>query len=105
MGMMRRTLLIAATCLWSAVCIAADANEETAASNERWAELQKLIFPNRSINDGAAVIQLDAPPRAMDAALVPFTITLPGEKQIKSVFLIIDNNPGPLAAHFTFGPA
>jgi sulfur-oxidizing protein SoxY len=106
MGMMRRFFLIAACGLGGIVCThAASADDEAAARSERWAELQRAIFPGRTISDGAGVIQLDAPPRALDAALVPFTITLPGDKQIKSVFLVIDNNPGPLAGRFTFGAA
>ena len=106
MGMMQRFFLIAACGLAGFVCThAASADDEAAARSERWAELQRAIFPGRTIGDGAGVIQLDAPPRALDAALVPFTITLPSDKQIKSVFLVIDNNPGPLAGRFTFGAA
>jgi sulfur-oxidizing protein SoxY len=106
MGMMRRFFLIAACGLVAVFCThAASADNEAAARSERWAELQRAIFPGRTIGDGAGVIQLEAPPRALDAALVPFTITLPGDKQIKSVFLVIDNNPGPLAGRFTFGAA
>jgi sulfur-oxidizing protein SoxY len=106
MGMMRTLPLIAAGCLWALIYMhPARADDEAEARSERWAELQRAIFPGRTIGDGAGVIQLDAPPRALDAALVPFTITLPGDKQIKSVFLVIDNNPGPLAGHFTFGAA
>lgn len=106
MGMMRRFFLIAACGLGAVFCThAASADDEAAARSERWAELQRAIFPGRTIGDGAGVIQLEAPPRALDAALVPFTITLPGDKQIKSVFLVIDNNPGPLAGRFTFGAA
>ena len=106
MGMMRRFFLIAACGLGAIGCThAASADDEAAARSERWAELQRAIFPGRTISEGAGVIQLDAPPRALDAALVPFTITLPGDKQIKSVFLVIDNNPGPLAGRFTFGAA
>jgi len=83
----------------------ARADDDAAVRNERWTELQRAIFPGRTISDGAGVIQLDAPPRALDAALVPFTITLPGQIQIKTVYLVIDNNPGPLAGRFTFGAA
>jgi sulfur-oxidizing protein SoxY len=106
MGMMRTLPLIAAGCLLALIYMhPARADDEAEARSERWAELQRAIFPGRTVSDGAGVIQLDAPPRALDAALVPFTITLPGDKQIKSVFLVIDNNPGPLAGHFTFGAA
>jgi sulfur-oxidizing protein SoxY len=53
---------------------------------------------------GSGVIELDAPPRALDAALVPIGLQLPGKEPIKAVYLVIDNNPSPLAAHITFGP-
>ncbi|MFL6551510.1 MAG: quinoprotein dehydrogenase-associated SoxYZ-like carrier [Povalibacter sp.] len=106
MGMMQKFSLLASCCLWGMVsALPAHADDEIAARNERWAELQRAIFPDRTISDGTGVIELEAPPRALDAALVPFTITLPGDKQIKSVVLVIDNNPGPLAGRFTFGPA
>jgi sulfur-oxidizing protein SoxY len=106
MGMMRGLSLIVAGCLSGVVCMqTARADEDAAARSERWAELQRAIFPGRTLSDGAGVIEIDAPPRALDAALVPFTITLPGDKPIKTVFLVIDNNPGPLAGRFTFGAA
>jgi sulfur-oxidizing protein SoxY len=48
---------------------------------------------------------LDAPDRAFDAALVPVAIHVQNPADVKSVYLVIDNNPAPLAAHITFGPA
>jgi sulfur-oxidizing protein SoxY len=56
------------------------------------------------MQDGGGIIKLDAPPRALDAALVPVGIDLSGTPSIKGVYLVIDGNPSPLAAHFTFGP-
>ena len=71
---------------------------------ERWNALREAIFGKRMVMDGTAVIQLDAPARALDAALVPLNLTLVGGKLIKGVYLVIDNNPSPLAGHMTFGP-
>jgi sulfur-oxidizing protein SoxY len=71
----------------------------------RWNALREAIFGKREINEGTAVIRMDAPPRALDAALVPLGLTLLGGKQIKGVYLVIDNNPSPLAGRITFGPA
>jgi len=84
----------------------ADHGDDTDAASRasRWEALQKALFPGRSLQDGAGVVKLDAPPRAMDAALVPISIDLSGIKPIKSVYVVIDNNPSPLAGHFTFGP-
>ena len=80
------------------------ADEDDPARVARWKALQQAIFPGRQIQDGGGVVSLDAPPRALDAALVPVTVDFPGARPIKSVYLIIDDNPSPLAAHFTFGP-
>jgi sulfur-oxidizing protein SoxY len=71
---------------------------------ERWNALKEAIFGKRPVMEGTAVVQLDAPPRALDAALVPITLTLVGDKEVKGVYVVIDNNPSPLAAHMTFGP-
>jgi sulfur-oxidizing protein SoxY len=71
---------------------------------ERWNALKEAIFGKREVLDGTAVIQLDAPPRALDAALVPLTLNIIGGKLVKGVYLVIDNNPSPLAGHITFGP-
>ena len=80
------------------------ADDDAADSASRWQALQQALFPGRSLEDGAGIVQLDAPPRALDAALVPIGIELSAAKPIKSVYLVIDGNPSPLAGHFTFGP-
>jgi sulfur-oxidizing protein SoxY len=81
------------------------AGTEGAASDERWAELQRALFKDRELHDGAGVLELEAPQRAHDASLVPLTITTSGKKPIARIALVIDNNPGPLAGRFTFGEA
>jgi len=53
-----------------------------------------------------AVFDLDAPPRADNPALVPVRITQPpGAPAIRSLALVVDGNPAPVAAEFTFGEA
>ncbi len=71
---------------------------------ERWNALKEAIFGKREVIDGSAVVQLDTPQRALDAALVPLTLTITGGKLVKGVYLVIDNNPSPLAGHIVFGP-
>jgi sulfur-oxidizing protein SoxY len=71
---------------------------------KRWTDLQHAIFGERPVKDGSRLIEIDAPARALDAALVPISLTLKGDAQVRSVYLVIDENPGPLAGHFTFGP-
>ncbi len=77
---------------------------DAAARASRWQALQQALFPGRSLHDGAGIVKLDAPPRALDAALVPIGIDLTGAQPVKGVYLVIDGNPSPLAGHFTFGP-
>jgi sulfur-oxidizing protein SoxY len=77
------------------------------ADDDPWPSLQRDVFGSRTIIENDGVVQLDAPERAEDAAIVPITIRVsPSVKgQLKSMVLIIDKNPAPVAATFTFGPA
>ena len=71
---------------------------------ERWNALKEALFGKRDVIEGSAVVQLDAPPRAPDAALVPITLNIVGGRLVKGLYVVIDNNPSPLAGHITFGP-
>ena len=54
----------------------------------------------------AAILDLDAPIRADNPALVPIRITQPeGAPRIEKLALVIDQNPAPVAGEFTFGPS
>jgi sulfur-oxidizing protein SoxY len=79
------------------------ANDPERAS--RWKAISEQIFGDRRIEPAGALIKLDAPQRADDAALVPVTLRMAEKDKIRSVYLVIDDNPSPLAAHVTFGPA
>ncbi len=63
--------------------------------------------PITSDTDGK-VIQLRAPSRAQDASTVPIAISTrvaqTPEHYIQKVYLLIDHNPSPIAAIFTFTP-
>jgi sulfur-oxidizing protein SoxY len=108
MGTVKQQLLWVAVLLsttWLGTASPAHADEDDAAArSSRWQALQQALFPGHSLQDGTGIVKLDAPPRALDAALVPIGIDLTDAKPIKSVYLVIDGNPSPLAAHFTFGP-
>jgi sulfur-oxidizing protein SoxY len=105
MGMMRRLWIPAALAVgWAMAHGAAAPDDEEAARVARWQELQHSIFGERAVQDGDGLIDIDAPVRALDAALVPINLSVKGDRPIKGIYLIIDNNPGPLAGHFTFGP-
>ena len=81
------------------------AAEEDAAWNT---VLKQKYFGDRAIDETAPAIELSAPYRAEDPALVPIAITakIPQapDHYIKTITLIIDNNPVPFAAAFHFTP-
>jgi sulfur-oxidizing protein SoxY len=83
---------------------AAQSTDDDTARAEHWRELQQAIFEDRPVVDGGAALALEAPKRALDAALVPITITTAAQG-VAALYLVIDDNPGPLAAQVRFGPA
>jgi sulfur-oxidizing protein SoxY len=86
------------------VAIAAPAR----ADEGNWPSIRDALFPQRELKDGSSVIQLDAPYRAEDAAVVPISIKalIPQtpDRYIATVHLIIDQNPAPEAAVFHLHP-
>lgn len=84
-----------------------------AAANERgeaaWAAVRAQLFGERPIADGSHLMEVEAPYRAADAALVPVTIRdrrdSAGAPVIRRLYLVVDNNPVPLTGIFEFGPA
>lgn len=74
--------------------------------NQRWGEIKTELFGGRQINDGFGVIDMEAPYRAHDAAVVPLRIKamIPQktERFVAKIYLIIDKNPVPVAAVFDF---
>ena len=84
---------------------AAAAQDDEAIRAARWQDLANEIFVAKPFHDGNGKISLDAPDRALDAALVPVSIRVQNPQEVKSLYLIIDDNPAPVAAHATYGPA
>lgn len=80
-----------------------------AQSDETWTSLKPDIFGDRAIADGTDILSIDAPMRAEDAAVVPVTVHAlkpqAGETAIKAITLVVDENPAPVAAAISFGPA
>ncbi len=104
----RHGLVVAAilACVRSLAVVPAAAAEPKA---DIWDKVRTSLFAGRPISEQAdAVIELEAPVRAEDAATVPIAIhtKLPQSKDayIKKVYLVIDHNPSPLGAVFTFAP-
>ncbi len=78
-------------------------------ANATWQQMRTSMFQDRAITTPAdAVLSLEAPERAQDAAIVPISIRTHVEQRperfIERVYLMIDNNPSPLGAVFHFTP-
>lgn len=70
--------------------------------------LRVAYFGDRPISESDDLIVLELPKRAENAAIVPVSITaqIPQttDRYIKTIYLIIDKNPGALAGKFHFTP-
>lgn len=86
---------------------AAEAGADPTVTN--WTKLQASLFRGRTIQPGGnELIELSAPARADDAAVVPVAVRARFEqtpqRYIKRLYLIVDKNPAPLAATFHMTP-
>ena len=97
-------LSLSAAALMSGPVRAAGASDDASERLARWQEIRKTIFSDRTVEPTETLIQVDAPVRALDASLVPITLTMPEKDKVAAVHLVIDDNPSPYAAHITFGP-
>ena len=95
------------TVLLSMVLALVFAPAKAAESYDPWPGLVQDIFNNRAMQDGADVIAIEMPARAEDASIVPVTLRSKlgptDERRIKTITLVIDQNPAPMAAKFTLG--
>ena len=99
----RLVVLVLAAVLASLGSVGARAGD--APSEATWEAIRGDLFAAAEFLDGAGVMRLEAPYRAEDAAVVPIAVTVAPDSGIGKVTLVIDENPAPMAAAFTFGPA
>lgn len=94
-------LVVGVAPLSAARAVAADESEAT------WTSIKPDIFGDKPIEEASPIVSLDAPKRAEDAAIVPFDIhvRLPDgdARTLRSISLVVDENPSPLVATFTLG--
>ena len=86
----------------------AAAQDENADDAIVWNRLHATLFADAAIESGDGVVELDTPKRAVDATVVPVAIRTRFVQEtghfIETVWLIVDNNPSPVAAVFHFTP-
>jgi sulfur-oxidizing protein SoxY len=75
-----------------------------ATPEDAWPALAGDVFKGRPLADGTGLLAIEMPARAEDAAIVPVTlrVTLPqgDARHLKTMTLVIDDNPAPVAATF-----
>lgn len=103
---MRKFMIVAGVAALALANVdAAYAADDAAAREQRWTELRQSVFGDRKVESQDGMVSLDTPVRAEDAALVPMDIKVANPDDIKGLTLVIDDNPGPVAARIDFGPA
>ncbi|MGC2781310.1 MAG: quinoprotein dehydrogenase-associated SoxYZ-like carrier [Bradyrhizobium sp.] len=80
---------------------------KAAESYDPWPGLVQDIFNNKAMQDGADILAIEMPTRAEDASVVPVTLrsklSPADDRRIRTITLVIDQNPAPMAAKFTLG--
>ena len=75
-------------------------------ASENWQKVRAGLFKDRPIRSPADdLLTIEAPNRAEDAAVVPIAIrtaSAAGSPHVRKLWLVIDNNPSPVAATFDF---
>ena len=109
MGMMSGMLGRAGLCLLVAGWMipgSAQAERSEEQRMARWADLRHALFGDRTVEDAGDLVAIEAPARAEDAAIVPVAIRVAETlaPEVRGLYLVIDDNPSPLAAHFVLGP-
>jgi sulfur-oxidizing protein SoxY len=83
------------------------AQENALQDSPVWQELRESVIgltEDPAIDPAA--LDLDAPPRAHDAAIVPVRLTQkPGAPELRRLTLVVDENPAPVAAELGLGAA
>lgn len=75
---------------------------------ERWEDLKAALFDGRVTEHAAGgALELAVPRRAADAASVPVSVTIMPHlaSRLRALWLVVDENPAPLAVHAEPGPA
>jgi sulfur-oxidizing protein SoxY len=104
----QRLVLIVLVAVLPDVGVANEKAEPDPSKSQYWDAIRKITFGDREILDGKSVIRLYLTLRADDAATVPIAVKAQidqtPERYIKSIYLIIERNPGPSAGVYHFTP-
>lgn len=96
--------VVAASC--AAVAIVSLGAAGPARAGSTWDSLKAEVVGTRALQSGLGIVTLSAPARPEDQRAVPVAIEarLADGRMVKSVTLVVDENPMPVAAVFSMGP-
>ncbi|KAF3997838.1 quinoprotein dehydrogenase-associated SoxYZ-like carrier [Glaciimonas immobilis] len=104
---MKNSLLRYFTILMTGLILTSSISAFAEITDKAWGTLQSTYYQGKKLEPGP-FIKLTAPRRADSGAQVPFAFSvdypMEAKKYIKSVTVIVDENPVPLAAIFYFNP-
>lgn len=103
----RRLAAVLALLPFAPAFAAPTSREDQPDASPRWLAVRASLFGQRAIAAAEpSQLTLDTPVRAEDAAVVPLAVRTGGAQtggaHIEKLWLVIDNNPSPVAAVFTF---
>lgn len=103
-----RRLFVAAGLLLAAAIMAFAGSAR--ADSSAWDDIRAELYgAGQTFEPADGIIELEAPYRALDASTVPITVTarIPQSeaRYIRSLTLIVDENPAPIVGTFHFSPA
>ena len=100
---MRVLVLLGVLAFAPAAFPAAPAGDPPDPETPIWTKLKRSLFEGRTVpSGGSGIVELVAPSRADDGAVVPIAIRTrlaqSRERYVRRLYLIVDNNPSPIAA-------
>jgi sulfur-oxidizing protein SoxY len=105
---MNYRIIYLALALWLAIPAASRAQDNDPEASVIWQKVRADLFAGAAIAAGDDVVVLETPKRAEDAAIVPVAIRAKfpqtSDRYVQTLWLIIDNNPSPIAAVFQLTP-
>ena len=103
-----RFLLCGAIAFCSTVVAAAPLADLPDPETPIWIKLKRSLFENRPVWAANGVVELQAPRRADDGSVVPIAIRTrldqTRSRYVRRIYLIVDNNPSPVAAKIDLTP-
>jgi sulfur-oxidizing protein SoxY len=107
-AVMSSRIVCAVLALWLVNPAAAWGQDNDPEASLIWQKVRADLFAGAPIAAGDNVVSLETPKRAEDAAIVPVAIRAKfpqtSDRYIQKLWLIIDNNPSPIAAVFQLTP-